>query len=116
MVEIKQGAQDIILFIKPRVDGVVLTMSAWAALYGEGTPSNGVYTLVSETADKTGTQSLVSSSIDANGMFFTLPDTMFATAQRDWTNSLKFLLNGVTDFSRYNFDIKVTKGSSVNSS
>ena len=114
-MEIKQGASNVILFIQPRVAGVVLTMSAWAALYGEATPGNGVYTLIAETADKTGNEAIVSSSINTNGMFFTLPASMFVTAQRDWTNTLKFLLNGITDFSLYNFDIKVTKPDSVNS-
>lgn len=112
-MEIKQGASNVILFIQPRVDEIVITMAAWALLYGEADPNNGVYTLVSETADKTGTQEVIA-TIDANGMLFVLPASMFVTAQRDWTNTLKFLLNGITDFSLYNFDIKVTKADSVN--
>lgn len=113
-MEIKKGSSDILLYIKPRQSGQVITMSAWAAQYGEGDPANGVYTLQAETADKTGNESIVSSSIDADGMFFTLPASMFETAQRTWTVSLEFLLNSKTDFSLYNFDIKVTKPQSVN--
>lgn len=113
-MEIKQGAKNVTITILPRFNGAVISMSTWAALYGEANPSNGVYTLLSETADKTGNESIVSSSISATGMTFTLPDTMFATAQRVWTNILKFLLNGKTDFALYNFDIKVTKPQSVN--
>ena len=90
-------------------------MATWATQYGEATPANGVYTLVAETADKTGNEAIVSSSVDANGMFFTLPASMFLTAQRDWTVSLKFLINSITAFGLYNFDIKVTKPESVNS-
>jgi len=114
-MEIKQGSSDVILFVKPRQNGVVITMSTWTNQYGEATPSNGVYTLVAETADKTGTESIIASSVDANGMFFTLPASMFTISQRDWTVSLKFLLNGITAFGLYNFDIKVTKPESVNS-
>jgi len=114
-MEFKQGSDAIPLFIKPRQDGVVITMSAWAAQYGEATPSNGVYTLVAETADKSGTLEIVAISVDANGMNFILPTSMFDIAQRAWTVVLKFLLNGITNFSLYNFDIKVTKGESMNS-
>jgi hypothetical protein len=114
-MEIKQGAEGITLTIKPRVGGQVVDMSTWAALYGESSPGLGTYTLISETADKTSSIEIVASSVSAAGMIFTLPNSMFETAQRVWTNSLKFLLNSITDFSLYNFEIKVTKGSSVNS-
>ena len=90
-------------------------MATWTTQYGEATPANGVYTLVAETADKSDTESIIASSVDTNGMFFTLPASMFLTAQRDWTVSLKFLLNNITAFGLYNFDIKVTKPESVNS-
>ena len=114
-MEIKQGSSNIPLFIKPRQNGQVITMSTWADQYGEPTPSNGVYTLVAETADKTATLEIVAISVDGEGMNFTLPASMFETAQRDWTVALKFLLNGITNFALYNFDVKVTKGESLNS-
>lgn len=114
-MEFKQGSDAIPLFIKPRQNGVVITMSVWAAQYGEATPSNGVYTLVAETNDKSGNLEIIATSVDANGMNFTLPATMFTTAQRNWTVSLKFLINGVTGFALYNFNIKVTKSQSPNS-
>ena len=113
-MEIKQGSQNIVLFIKPRVNGQVIAMDVWANLYGS-TPAAGTFTLQSITADKTASQSLVSSSIDADGMFFTLPASMFADAQRTWTNSLNFTFGSIIDSSLYNFDIKVTKADSVNS-
>lgn len=110
-MNIKEGSSDVPLFIKPRVDGVVITVTAWEALYGGTT---GVYTLLTETADKTGTQSII--GVDsANGVLFILPASMFETAQRDWTAVMKFVINGITDHSLYNFDIKVTKPESVNS-
>lgn len=108
---VKEGSGDIELYIKPRVNGTVITVTAWEALYGGTT---GVYTLLAETADKSATKSIVGAD-DANGVLFTLPAAMFATAQRDWTAVLKFVINGITDFSLYNFDIKVTKPDSVNS-
>lgn len=108
---IKQGSGAVPLYIKPRVNGVVVTMSAWEALYGGGA---GTYTLEAETADKTDSVSL-SGSADANGILFTLPSTMFETAQRDWTAALKFVISGKTGYSLYNFDIQVTKPDSVNS-
>lgn len=113
-MEIKQGASDVPLFIKPRLNGVVITMAAWEALYSAA-PTSGVFTLVAETADKTGTESIVADNQTATGMNFTLPASMFVTAQRDWTVSLKFVFGSVTDFSLYNFDIKVSKGDSSNS-
>lgn len=109
-MEIKQGSAAVPLYIKPRVNGIVVTIAAWETLYG----GTGVYTLECETADKSSTES-ISGTADTNGVNFTLPSTMFDTAQRSWTCSLKLVNNGVTDFSLYNFDIKVTKGSSVNS-
>ncbi len=114
-MEIKQGASDVELFLKPRQDGVVIPMQSWATQYGEGDFLNGTYTLVGETADKTATIEIESNLEDTNGMFFTLPASMFVIAQRSWTMILKFLLNGKTDFSLYNFNINVSKGSSVNS-
>lgn len=108
---IKQGSGDVKLYIKPRVNGVVITVTAWEALYGGVT---GVYTLEAETADKTGTESIIGAD-DANGVLFTLPASMFAIAQRDWTVVMKFVINSITDHSLYNFDIKVTKPDSVNS-
>lgn len=114
-MEFKQGSGDIPLFIKPRQDGVVITMSVWANQYGEATPSNGVYTLVAETNDKTGTLEIVATSVDANGMNFALPAFMFEIAQRNWTVSLKFLINEITNFSLYNFNVKVSKSQSSNS-
>lgn len=110
-MEVKQNSAAVPVYIKPRVNGVVITIAAWETLYGGGA---GVYTLEAETADKTGTESIVGVA-DANGVLFTLPASMFLTAQRDWTASMKFLINSITDYSLYNFDIKVTKGSSVNS-
>lgn len=114
-MQFKQGSDAIPLFIKPRQNGVVITMSTWATQYGEANPSNGVYTLVAETADKSATLEIIATSVDADGMNFTLPSSMFETAQRTWTLVLKFLLNGITNFSLYNFDVKVTKGDSPNS-
>lgn len=113
-MEFKQGSDAVPLFIKPRQDGVVIDMATWTNQYGEATPSNGVYTLVAETADKSGTLEIVATSVDADGINFTLPASMFETAQRSWTVSLKFLLNSITNFSLYNFDVKVTKADSVN--
>ncbi len=114
-MEIKQGSSNVPLFIKPRQDGIVIPMATWTNQYGEATPSNGVYTLVAETADKSGNLEIIAGSVDTDGMNFTLPAEMFDKAQRSWTVSLKFLLNGTTSFSLYNFDIKVTKSESPNS-
>ncbi len=108
---IKQGSSAVPLYIKPRVNGVVITISAWEALYGGGA---GVYRLSAETADKTGTEDILGVA-DANGVLVILPSTMFDTAQRDWTAVMKFVINSITDHSLYNFDIKVTKPDSVNS-
>ena len=108
---VKQGSDDVNLYIKPRVNGVVITVTAWELLYGGTT---GVYTLEAETADKTSTLSITGSD-DANGILFILPSSMFDTAQRDWTAAVKFVINGITDFSLYNFDIKISKPDSVNS-
>jgi len=110
-MEIKQGSGAIQLLIKPRVDGVVLTVTAWEALYGGTT---GVYTLLAETADKTGTESITGAPSGDDGILFTLPASMFTSAQRSWTVSMKWVIQGITDFSLYNFDIKVTKPQSVN--
>lgn len=108
---IKEGSSAVPLYIKPRVNGVVITIAALETLYGGG---SGVYTLVAELADKTDTEAIVGTA-DINGILFTLPSTMFDTAQRDWTALVKTVINGITDKSLYNFDIKVTKGDSVNS-
>ena len=108
---VKEGSSAVKLYIKPRVNGVVITIAAWETLYGGGT---GVYTLLAETADKTGTEAIVGVA-DANGVLYTLPSTRFETAQRDWTAVTKSVISGITDFSLYNFDIKVTKPDSVNS-
>ena len=113
-MEIKQGATDVPIFIKPRLNKIVITMAAWEALYGAASGS-GVFTLVAETADKTDTEEIVGGTQTAVGVPFTLPASMFVTAQRDWTVSLKFVFGSVTDFSLYNFDIKVSKGESPNS-
>ncbi len=110
-MEIKQGASDVPLFIQPRVDSVVLTMADWEALYG-GT--SGTFTLICETADKSGTEEIIGVE-STNGMTFILPSTMFETAQRTWICTLQFLINGVTDFSLYHTSIDVTKGESPNS-
>lgn len=114
-MEFKQNSDAVPLFIKPRQNGVVIPMATWTNQYGESTPSNGVYTLVAETADKSATLEIVSPSVDADGMNFTLPTSMFEISQRTWTVSLKFLINGITNFALYNFDVKVTKADSVNS-
>ncbi len=90
-------------------------MQTWATQYGEADFLNGDYKLLLETADKTGSQTIDSSSQNVDGMFFILPSTLFDTAQRVWTAILQFTLNGKTDFALYNLDIKVTKPQSVNS-
>lgn len=114
-MEIKQGAGNIQLFLKPRLNEIVIPMQTWATLYGEADFLNGTYEILLETADKTGSEIIASSSEDADGMFFILPAALFSISQRTWTVILKFTLNGKTDFSLYNFDIKVTKGDSMNS-
>ena len=113
-MEFKQGSDAVPLFIKPRQNGVVIPMATWTNQYGEAIPANGVYTLVAETADKSATLEIVATSVDTDGMNFTLPTSMFETAQRTWTVSLKFLINSITNFGLYNFDVKVTKPQSVN--
>ena len=113
-MEIKKDSGDIELLLRPRQSGVVITMSSWASQYGEADFLNGTYTLLLETADKTGNESIESTSESEDGMLFILPASLFETAQRTWTGILKFLLNGKTDFAEYNFDIKVTKPQSVN--
>ena len=113
-MEIKQGAGNIQLFLKPRQNDIVIQMQTWATQYGEADFNNGTYEILLETADKTDSQTIASSSLDTDGMFFILPAAIFAIAQRTWTVILKFTLNGKTDFALYNFDIKVTKPDSVN--
>ena len=113
-MEIKKGSGDIELLLKPRQLGVLITMETFAAQYGESDFLNGTYELLLETADKTATAAITSTSESSEGMLFILPNSLFDTAQRTWTAILKFLLNGHTDFAEYNFDIKVTKPQSVN--
>jgi len=113
-LEIKLNSGDIELLLRPRQSGVVITMTSWAAQYGEGDFLNGTYQLLLETADKTGTATIDSTSETDEGMLFILPASLFTIAQRTWTGILKFVLNGKTDFAEYNFDIKVTKPQSVN--
>lgn len=113
-MEIKQNSGDIELLLKPRQSGVLITMQTWATQYGEGDFLNGEYQLLLETADKTGNETIDSTSETDEGMLFILPASLFETAQRTWTGILKFVLNGHTDFAEYNFDIKVTKPQSVN--
>lgn len=114
-MEFKQGSDAVPLFIKPRQNRVVIPMATWTNQYGESTPSNGVYTLVAQTADKSSNLEIIATTVDSNGMNFVLPVSMFEIAQRVWTVSLKFLINGVTNFALYNFDVTVTKGDSTNS-
>jgi len=114
-MEFKQGTGNVQIFVKPRQNGIVIPMATWTAQYGENTPTNGTYSLLAETADKTDSITIASSSIDANGMFFTLPSTMFENSQVNWTVILRFTLQSITDHSLYNFNIKVSKGDSVNS-
>ena len=113
-MEIKLNSGDIELLLRPRQSGVVITMTEWAAQYGESDFLNGTYQLLLETADKTGNELIDSASEQEQGMFFILPASLFTIAQRTWTAILKFELNGKTDFAEYNFDIKVTKPQSVN--
>ena len=114
-MEIKQGAGNIELFLKPRQNGIVIPMQTWATQYGEADFLNGDYKLNLETADKSDSQIIDSSSQNSEGMFFILPSSLFDISQRVWTVLLEFTLNGKTDFALYNFDIKVTKGTSMNS-
>ncbi len=90
-------------------------MQTWATQYGEADFLNGTYKLNLATADKSDSQIITSLTQNVDGMFFILPSTLFTIAQRVWTVLLEFTLNGKTDFALYNFDIKVTKGTSVNS-
>jgi len=110
-MEIREGSSDVPLYIKPRVNGAVITVTAWEALYGGTT---GVYTLEGETKDKLETVSITGTD-DANGVLFTLPSTMFDESQKIWTMVMKFVINGITDKSLYNFEIKVAKGDSPES-
>lgn len=114
-MEYKQGTGNVQIFVKPRQNGIVIPMATWTAQYGEPTPSNGTYSLLAETADKSDSIVIGSSSVNTDGMFFTLPSSMFDNSQISWTVILRFTLSGITDHSLYNFNIKVTKGSSVNS-
>ncbi len=110
---IKEGAGRIRLYVKPRVDGRVLTIAEWEAQYG-GTPESSLFSIIAETADKTENQ-VVEGTADKNGILFVLPADMFTKSQRDWTAVVMFTINEVNDFSLYNIDIKVTKGDSPNS-
>lgn len=114
-MEFKQGTGNVQIFVKPRQNGIVITMDTWAAQYGEGSPSNGTYALLAETADKSDSIVIGVASLNDDGMFFTLPSSMFDNSQISWTVILRFTLQGITDHSLYNFNIKVTKGDSVNS-
>ena len=116
-MEIKQGSELITIFIKPRRSGIVIDLAAFVAPYQVGpfTPGPGQFFLNASTADKTDMLVIESPTQSPDEMIFVLPNEMFEVAQRTWTVILKFVLGGTTDFALYNFDIKVTKGDSVNS-
>ncbi len=113
-MEVKEGSGNVLLYLKPRLDGQVVTMETFAGQYGEATPANGTYKLIGETVDKTLELDINSSSIDANGMFFTIPSALFLTANVVFIINFKYVLNGKTDFGLYHFEIRVTRPEGAN--
>ncbi len=98
-----------------RLLGVVQTLIQHQGQYGAPTAIN--YELVIQSVDKTTkntTLTFDSGLSTSDGIFFSLPSTLFDKENVVLRCALKFTYDAVIDFAKHNFEIKVSKAVSPN--
>lgn len=113
-MEIKKGTSAIPIFVKIRIGGSVVTLSAHQAQYG--TPSVIQYTLEWKSVDKsvTGSVNYDSGNSTSDALYFLLPATLFAKENMVYIAALKWQMDSIEDFGQENFEIKVTDANAPN--